>query len=92
MHRSSDLLDARPTRARWPFTFLMMTSAAARGGAAEIDTQYRGYLSRTQRIGIAVPILYLRTTKGVAGDWQFDPDFDYVREVWRAADRGRSGR
>ncbi len=80
MHRSSDLLDARPTRAKWPFTFLMMTSAAARGGAAEIDTQYRGYLSRTQRIGVSVPILYLRTTRGRDGDWEFDPAFDLTRK------------
>jgi len=72
-------LDAHPALARTPFYFLMMTSGIAAGGAAEIDTEYRGYLSRTQRVGVAVPILYLRTTKGAKGDWVFDPGFDTKR-------------
>jgi hypothetical protein len=29
---------------------------------------------------MAVPILYLRTTKGAAGDWVFDPDFDLAHK------------
>ncbi len=80
MKRSTDLLAARPMLAREPFTFLMMTSAVAQGGANELDTQYRGYLSRTQRVGMSVPILYLRTTRGAANDWLFDPDFDVRRQ------------
>ncbi len=58
------------------FAFLMMTSGVAAGGAAETDTEYRAYVSGTQRVGISVPILYLRTTKGAANDWAFDPTFD----------------
>jgi hypothetical protein len=80
MKRSSNLLDARPALASQPFTFLMMTSGVGSGGADELDTQYRGYLSRTQRIGMSVPILYLRTTSGTANDWQFDPTFDLTRK------------
>src|SRR5438093_143037 len=72
----SDLLDARPSVAARAFGFLMMTSGVSLGGANEVDTAYQGYLSRTQQLGIAVPILYLRTTRGAAGDWVFDPDFD----------------
>jgi hypothetical protein len=54
----------------------MMTSGVASGGANEVETQYRDYLSRTQKVGISIPILYMRTTRGAAGDWAFDPDFD----------------
>lgn len=61
------------------FHFLMATSGVTKGGAAEVDTLYRGYASATQRIGIAVPILYLRTTRGRTADWTFDPDFDTTR-------------
>ena len=77
MHRASALLDARPSLAAKPFTFLMMTSGVVEQlGAAELDTHYRGYESRTTRVGMSVPILYLRTTNGAAGDYEFDPDFD----------------
>ncbi|HEX3631265.1 MAG TPA: hypothetical protein VHZ01_02035, partial [Casimicrobiaceae bacterium] len=76
----SGLLDKHPALANRRFRFLMMTSGVAAGGAAEADSAYRAYLSRTTGIGIAVPILYLRTTKGVTGDWEFDPDFDLTRK------------
>lgn len=76
----SGLLDQHPALANRPFRFLMMTSGVATGGAAEADSAYRAYLSRTTGVGIAVPILYLRTTRGVAGDWEFDPDFDLARK------------
>jgi hypothetical protein len=62
------------------FHFLMATSGVASGGAGEVDTAYRGYGSTTQRVGIAVPILYLRTTHGRGRDWTFDPDFDTRRK------------
>lgn len=75
----SDVLDPNAGRSIRPFTFLMMLSGISLGGAVEADTIYRPYLSRTQRIGIAVPILYLRTTTGAANDWSFDPDFDLTR-------------
>src|SRR5215470_4559146 len=71
----SGLLDADPRLANPPFRFLMMTSGVP-GGATDVDKTYTTYLSRTQQTGVAVPILYLRTTKGAAGDWVFDPNFD----------------
>jgi hypothetical protein len=76
----SSLLDERAPADRAPFHFLMMTSGLALGGAREADTEYRDYLSRTQRIGISIPVLYMRTTLGKAGDWRFDPDFDLTRK------------
>ena len=76
----SGLLDERPALAQASFHFLMMTSGLGLGGAEEADTQYRDYLSRTQKVGIAVPILYMRTTLGSKGDWRFDPDFDLARK------------
>jgi hypothetical protein len=76
----SGLLDQHPALANRPFRFLMMTSGIAAGGAAEADSAYRAYLSRTTDVGVAVPILYLRTTKGATGDWEFDPDFDLTRK------------
>jgi hypothetical protein len=81
----SAALDRHPALAREPFFFLMMTSGVASGGAAEIDTAYRDYMSRTQKIGAAVPILYLRTTKGASGDWAFDPAFDLTRKCGQRA-------
>ena len=70
------LLDDHPALAAVPFRFLMMTSGVAVGGASEIESTYRNYVSHTMDVGTSVPILYLRTTKGILGDWQFDPDFD----------------
>ncbi|MEO8347049.1 MAG: hypothetical protein ABI607_15275 [Betaproteobacteria bacterium] len=80
MNMWSAILDAHPVLAKKHFNFLMMTSGAAMGGAAETDTAYASYISRTQRVGIAVPLLYMRTTRGAAGDWVFDPDFDLKRK------------
>lgn len=74
------LLDEHPGLAVPPFRFLMMTSGVAAGGASEIESTYRNYLSRTTGVGTAVPILYLRTTKGASGDWEFDPDFDLAHK------------
>ena len=89
----SGLLDARPGLAKPPFRFLMMTSAVQAGGATDAEKAYRTYLSRTQQIGIAVPILFLRTTKGAAGDWVFDPDFDLSRmcEKYKVAEDNLDG-
>lgn len=70
------LLDERPALAKQPFSFLMMTSGVGLGGAHEVESQYADYVSRTQKVGMAVPILYMRTTKGKDRDWVFDPDFD----------------
>ena len=80
MVRWDALLDARPGLAARKFSFLMMSSGLDAGGAGEIDAVYRPYLSRTMQVGVAVPILYLRTTRGARGDWAFDPDFDLSRK------------
>ncbi|CAG1007692.1 hypothetical protein BURK1_03432 [Burkholderiales bacterium] len=74
------LLDERPQLVSRRFYFLMMTSGVSLGGADEIKDQYVDYPSRTQRIGMSVPLLYMRTTKGRAGDWEFDPSFDLERQ------------
>ena len=74
------LLDERPALASRAFYFLMMTSGATLGGADEIKEQYVDYQSRTQRIGMSVPLLYMRTTLGKGGDWAFDPGFDLNRK------------
>jgi hypothetical protein len=76
MHMWSGLLDTHPDLAHRHCSFLMLTSGATMGGAAETDTAYAPYLLLTQRVGVAVPLLYMRNTKGAAGDWVFDPDFD----------------
>jgi hypothetical protein len=75
----SGALDASPALADRAFQFLLATSGLPQGGAREADTQYAGLASRTQRIGISVPILYMRATRGAAGDWAFDPGFDLSR-------------
>lgn len=62
------------------FYFVMATSNLAAGGAAELDTVFRPYESDTVKVGIRVPVLYLRTTKGKAGDYAFDPDFSASRK------------
>lgn len=75
MTQWSALLDERPELAARRFYFLMMTSGVALGGADEIAEQYVAYQSRTQKVGMSVPVLYMRTTKGAQHDWVFDPDF-----------------
>ena len=76
----SAFLDERPSLAKERFHVLLMTSGIGLGGADEADTAYRDYVSRTLRVGIAVPILYMRTTHGAQGDWRFDPRFDLTRK------------
>jgi hypothetical protein len=61
------------------FHVLPALSGIAGGGAHGLDTWYAGYASATMRIGMRVPILYLRTTRGAAGDYAFDPAFDTRR-------------
>lgn len=61
------------------FHILFATSAASAGGAAEIGKTYAPFVSSTIKVGMRVPILYLRTTRGRAEDWIFDPDFDTSR-------------
>jgi hypothetical protein len=62
-----------------PFFMIPALSAIGVGGADELDSAYTRYLSPTFRVGMRVPILYLRTTLGAAHDWVFDPDWDIER-------------
>jgi hypothetical protein len=62
-----------------PFYLLPALSGIDLGGAAELDSAYKPYLSSTLRAGFRVPILYLRMTKGAHGDYAFDPDWDATR-------------
>ncbi|HEX8009351.1 MAG TPA: hypothetical protein VF814_00165 [Casimicrobiaceae bacterium] len=62
-----------------PFYIIPALSAIGLGGASELDTAYTEYLSPTFKVGMRVPILYLRTTLGAAKDWVFDPDWDIER-------------
>ena len=66
------------------FYILPALSGIKLGGAQELADQYTNFLSRTARVGMRVPILYLRTTKGPASDYVFDPDWDIER---RCGDR-----
>ncbi len=76
LHRFAEF--PRPAAAT-PFHVLPALSAIGLGGAAELDTWYASYASPTVRTGMRVPILYLRTTRGAAADFVFDPDWDIER-------------
>jgi hypothetical protein len=62
-----------------PFHLLPALSGLALGAAAGLDTHYADYASPTTRIGTRIPVLYLRTTRGAAHDYAFDPDWDVAR-------------
>jgi hypothetical protein len=62
-----------------PFYVLPGVSGVALGGAQELDETYRKYLSPTFAVGMRVPVLYMRTTLGVAQDWRFDANWDIER-------------
>ena len=64
-----------------PFFLVPALSGIAQGGAQHLDTRYSAYASPTTRIGMRVPILYMRTTTGADGDYGFDPGFDVDRRV-----------
>ena len=61
------------------FHLLPALSGIGLGGANELDGAYDAYASRTIATGMRVPILYLRTTTGAAGDYAFDPAWDIER-------------
>ncbi|MGE5089283.1 MAG: hypothetical protein ACM3QY_09175 [Candidatus Levyibacteriota bacterium] len=62
-----------------PFFLLPALSGVPGRSAEGLATRYTPYLSSTTRIGMRVPILYLRTTRGADGDYAFDPEFDTTR-------------
>ncbi|MEP7275694.1 MAG: hypothetical protein ABI812_05015 [Betaproteobacteria bacterium] len=62
-----------------PFHLLPALSGVSLGGAGGLDTEYTPYVSATTPIGMRVPILYMRTTKGPAFDYAFDAAWDIER-------------
>ena len=61
------------------FHLLPALSGLQFGAAAGLEAEYAAIASSTVRVGMRVPILYLRTTKGAAEDYAFDPDWDVSR-------------
>jgi hypothetical protein len=61
------------------FHLLPALSGVAQHGTFGLESRYGPYLSRTTRVGMRVPILYLRTTRGAQEDFVFDPAFDIRR-------------
>jgi hypothetical protein len=61
-----------------PFWFALGTSGISARGDQGFSDAYANYQSDTFRIGLRVPILYMRSTRGRAEDWQFDPDLGRV--------------
>jgi len=59
-----------------PFHLLPAVSGLTLGAAAGLDTRYADYASPTTRVGTRIPVLYLRTTRGAAQDYAFDPDWN----------------
>jgi len=59
-----------------PFHVLMAYSGTSFGGARGVESAYRDVASPTLRIGVTVPVPYMRTTRGRDFDWVFDPRFD----------------
>ena len=62
-----------------PFFIVPALSGVLQGAAFALDTRYAAYASSTTRIGMRVPILYLRTTTGGDDDYRFDTHFDVQR-------------
>jgi len=73
------LYASRQVDAATAFFVLPGLSGIALGGATELDKAYSPYLSPTVKIGMRVPILYLRTTFGTTRDWEFDPGWNIER-------------
>jgi hypothetical protein len=66
-------------RGAQPFYLIPALSGVATGSAEGLERRYEAYTSATARIGMRVPILYLRTTRGADHDFHFDADFDVRR-------------
>ena len=74
-----DLLTKRGHRPNETFYYAFATSNVAEGDAGLMAQQYGPYVSETVKVGVRVPILYMRTTQGREHDWIFDPDWDTSR-------------
>jgi hypothetical protein len=84
---------ATEVRGEPPFRLLPALSGIGIGDARGLDTRYADYVSPTVTVGLRVPILYLRTTRGAAADFAFDPDWDIERRCGtrRIADDSLAG-
>jgi len=78
------LYSERNGRALPTFYVLPGLSGIPLGGALELAGAYTPYVSETVKVGMRVPILYLRTTLGEKRDWLFDPEWNIER---RCGDR-----
>ena len=87
--RPLDRRRATPARGEPPFRVLPALSGIGIGDARGLETRYQSYVSPTVGVGLRVPILYLRTTRGAAADFAFDPDWDIERRCGAPADRRR---
>jgi hypothetical protein len=70
-----------------PFHLVISTSNLAAGGAEGVKAAFARYESERIRVAVSVPILYMRTTRGRAGDWEFDTRFDTTRKCSAGIDR-----
>ena len=55
------------------FWFVPGTSGVSSGDDQGFTDAYEDFQSETLRAGLRVPVLYMRTTDGRAGDWHFNP-------------------
>jgi len=62
-----------------PFWFVPGTSGAAAGDEQGFMKAYRDYDSGTFRVGLRVPVLYMRTTRGRANDWRFSANPEAIK-------------
>jgi hypothetical protein len=69
LHASGDRPSERAGARRPPFYFMMAYSGTTFGGAHGVENAYRALESPTLRIGVTVPVLYMRTTRGRAQDF-----------------------
>jgi hypothetical protein len=83
LHASGDRPSERAGARRPPFYFMMAYSGTTFGGAHGVENAYRALESPTLRIGVTVPVLYMRTTRGRAQDFAFDPRFDLATRCGR---------
>jgi len=74
------LWESRANRDAKPFYIVPGVSGVGLGGAGELDTIYDAYRSPTFGVGVRVPILYMRTTKGAKADFEFDPAWNIERK------------
>lgn len=67
-------------RSAEPFHLSIANSYISLETIDEIQQKFSHYQTESMRVAITAPILYLRTTLGRAGDWEFDPSFDTNRK------------